>query len=261
MESRTKLRRHHKNCCRKWVKAIFIAQVRLITLLDKKTPSEFCKNYRGVFSKIISEKYIYIFFSQTRANFFLGDGTIPFVSLSYPQRAWSSIPHLRTIELPQCEHRDVISTEIFFKQLVQSICRKNLSKRTNVSPNLASSTPISPKSAKGTAFSPTMMRSGRMGFSGTNSSPDSRSPRSSADASCRKFDQHLASSKIEESTSASKRRSKSDARMLGSKKGKKEDALPVVTEPAVPIKLGVSNKMELAEGHTPYYPVLVFPGE
>eukprot|EP01127_Copromyxa_protea_P016158 TRINITY_DN4751_c0_g2_i1.p1 TRINITY_DN4751_c0_g2~~TRINITY_DN4751_c0_g2_i1.p1 ORF type:complete len:758 (+),score=144.55 TRINITY_DN4751_c0_g2_i1:77-2350(+) len=56
-----------------------------------------------------------------------GDGTIPYESLTFPQRnGWSdSIPMFEHKELNKCEHRDTISTGVFFKLLVSYVCQKS----------------------------------------------------------------------------------------------------------------------------------------
>jgi hypothetical protein len=64
--------------------------------------------------------------------FFLGDGTVPYASLSYCYHWRNKIENLKVIELNQAEHRDTISTTRFFEILISIVGERPL-KNLNVS--------------------------------------------------------------------------------------------------------------------------------
>lgn len=52
----------------------------------------------------------------------LGDGTVPYDSLSYCYTWKEKIPELKVVELPGAEHRDIVSSTDFFKVIINLFC-------------------------------------------------------------------------------------------------------------------------------------------
>lgn len=54
-----------------------------------------------------------------------GDGTVPYASLAYPARKWAAhIPELKTVEIPNAEHREILKDPLFLQTVLDIVAEK-----------------------------------------------------------------------------------------------------------------------------------------